>query len=723
MQLTLDYDDAAGIVSASSGDGFPSPFAQGLQYGMENGETDTDNLMASLQELKANRQRREYKQVHSQYAKRGRYIHVHTYASKQALNECGIHTRVGNVYSYNSTQCICMVLIHKAHIHTHTIPCQYITYNYQICSSDMRTSNNQQPKYYMFSCVGLFNLCRRHVMRSFKKYSTPEERVQAAVNEAVDDVFKRARRGARNIVTIQWKPRLPGFSDLVRKIKGVKNKIFRKLNPLSGWARGLNFNRIKRSIGSIGRNIVNKVKRGAGGVVRSITGGISRSARGIIGRVSSGIRSAANGIISKVRGVGGTIARKLGSTLGGAARQIGSKIKNSFMSIGRKIFSKVKRIGGGIINGVKGFGSSILRHVKSVGQRAARSVRSVGTMIVRQVKSAGSKVFAHIRQFGSSIWKGVKSFGAKIWGGIKRAGMKLVNSAKKAWGSASGVGRRILSTMKRFGSKMWNNIKGITKKAWGSVKKAGQAVWKTIKKAGKFLHKFAKSPLGQMILRVAMQAGLTYLGVPPMVSGPLVGTALGIINGQKPKEALMNNIMTALPGGPEGPLAGILKQVVGGGQAPPAYGGEGEQGGPPPNYGANYGGQAGQGGPPGSQGGSPNNQGQGGSPNTNQGQGAPPNYNQGAGSPPSQGGAYPSNAGQGSYGGGGATGAGPPGAAGGGNYAYSNPGGAGAPGQAGKPAYNGYGGGANQGGAYQYSQHQGNSAAGSSSPNYNYYQG
>ena len=124
MQLTLDYDDAAaGIVSASSGDGFPSPFAQGLQYGMENGGTDTDNLIALLQELKANRQRREYKQVHSQYAKRGRYIHVHTYASKQALNECGIHTRVGNVYSYNSTQCICMVLIHIAHIriYTHTL--------------------------------------------------------------------------------------------------------------------------------------------------------------------------------------------------------------------------------------------------------------------------------------------------------------------------------------------------------------------------------------------------------------------------------------------------------------------------------------------------------------------------------------------------------------------------------------------------------------------------
>ena len=233
-------------------------------------------------------------------------------------------------------------------------------------------------------------------MKGFKKYSTPEERVQAAVNEAVDDVFKRARRGGRNIVTIQWKPRLPGFGDLVRKIKNVKNKIFRKLNPLSGWARGFNFNRIKRSIGSIGRNIVNKVKRGAGGVVRSITGGISRSARGIIGRVSSGIRSAANGIISKVRGVGGTIARKLSSTLGGAARRIGSKIKNSFMSIGRKIFSKVKRIGGGIINGVKGFGSSILRHVKSIGQRAAKSVRSVGVNDCEASQISWFQRYSHI---------------------------------------------------------------------------------------------------------------------------------------------------------------------------------------------------------------------------------------------------------------------------------------------------------------------------------------
>lgn len=79
MQLTLDYDDAAGIVSASSSDGFRSPFAQGIQYGMESGETDTDNLMALLQELKANRQRREYKQVLSQYAKGGRYVCTYTY--------------------------------------------------------------------------------------------------------------------------------------------------------------------------------------------------------------------------------------------------------------------------------------------------------------------------------------------------------------------------------------------------------------------------------------------------------------------------------------------------------------------------------------------------------------------------------------------------------------------------------------------------------------------
>ena len=83
--LTLDYD-ADGIASASSSNGLGSPFEQGMEYGMEEGEADDDDLMLLLQELKANRQERVYLPPHSQYAKSKRYAHTqHVYKGMYEL--------------------------------------------------------------------------------------------------------------------------------------------------------------------------------------------------------------------------------------------------------------------------------------------------------------------------------------------------------------------------------------------------------------------------------------------------------------------------------------------------------------------------------------------------------------------------------------------------------------------------------------------------------------
>ena len=79
-----------------------------------------------------------------------------------------------------------------------------------------------------------------------------------------------------------------------------------------------------------------------------------------------------------------------------------------------------------------------------------------------------------------------------------------------------------------------------------AIKKAGKWVWKGIKKVGKVALKFAKSPIGQTFIT----GGLTKLGIPPSVSGPLVGAATSLAD--------------VFPGGNRGPPSGY-------GQQPPNF--------------------------------------------------------------------------------------------------------------------------------------------------------
>ena len=147
----------------------------------------------------------------------------------------------------------------------------------------------------------------------------------------------------------------------------------------------------------------------------------------------------------------------------------------------------------------------------------------------RAFKCVGRKIWRGIKRAGKKIWKGAKRLGQKVWRGLRKLG-------KKAW---RGV--------KKVGKKIWRGVKKVAKKAWKGIKKAGKWVWTGIKKVGKVALKFAKSPIG----RTLITGGLTKLGIPPRVSGPLVGAATGLAD--------------IFRGGNRGPPSGY-------GQQPPNFG-------------------------------------------------------------------------------------------------------------------------------------------------------
>ena len=165
--------------------------------------------------------------------------------------------------------------------------------------------------------------------------------------------------------------------------------------------------------------------------------------------------------------------------------------------------------------------------------------------IGRAFKRVGRKIWRGIKKAGKKIWKGAKRLGRKVWKGLKKLG-------KKAWRGVKTVGRKVWRGVKKVGKKIWRGVKKVAKKAWKGIKKAGKWAWKGIKKVGKVALNFAKSPIGQTLIK----GGLTALGVPPMVSGPLVGAVTG----------LADNLL----GGSQGP--------------PPGYGQQPFNFGPPSGY-------------------------------------------------------------------------------------------------------------------------------------------
>ena len=179
--------------------------------------------------------------------------------------------------------------------------------------------------------------------------------------------------------------------------------------------------------------------------------------------------------------------------------------------------------------------------------------------IGRAFKRVGKKIWRGIKKAGKKIWKGAKRLGRKVWKGLKKIG-------KKVWRGAKKFGKKIWRGVKKVAKKAWKGIKKTGKRAWKGIKKAGKWAWKGIKKVGKVALNFAKSPIGQTLIK----SGLTALGVPPMVSGPLVGTVTG----------LADNLL----GGSEGPAPdyGQPSPNVG---PPSGYGQPSPNVGPPSGYG------------------------------------------------------------------------------------------------------------------------------------------
>ena len=173
--------------------------------------------------------------------------------------------------------------------------------------------------------------------------------------------------------------------------------------------------------------------------------------------------------------------------------------------------------------------------------------------------------------FFKKIGRAFKRVGRKIWRGIKRVGKKIWRSAKrvgrKVWRGLKRFGRKVWRGVKKVGKKVWRGVKRVAKKAWKGIKKAGKWAWKGIKKVGKVALKFAKSPIGQTLIK----GGLTALGVPPMVSGPLLGTVTGLADnllggslGQPPNYSQQSNNY--------GPPSGYYQQPSGYGQQLSGYG-------------------------------------------------------------------------------------------------------------------------------------------------------
>lgn len=87
----LGNDDSLGRhAAAASGGGLDSTLEQGMMHGREEDDADPgyDDLMALMQELKANRPKRVHHYTHSQYAKGRRYACMYTHCMCAHTYEC-----------------------------------------------------------------------------------------------------------------------------------------------------------------------------------------------------------------------------------------------------------------------------------------------------------------------------------------------------------------------------------------------------------------------------------------------------------------------------------------------------------------------------------------------------------------------------------------------------------------------------------------------------------
>ena len=343
----------------------------------------------------------------------------------------------------------------------------------------------------------------------------------------------------------------------INKLKGIQGTIVGKLNPLKHLKL--------RGLGNIANGIVRKALSAVGRVGNKLRDGISRGVggqiRGIAAKIGRGVSGATRGIFRNLGSISGRIAngfkrnilkyaKVLNDNVFKRVHNLMQGILRRVKDIGRKVAQKARQINGGVMSGIRGIGDKIWQ-----------SLRNVQNRVGARMKATVHKVTSAMKTFGATMWKKLKGFTGHMWKGIKRASTKALEVFKKMHGAAKGVGTKVLNAAKKFGKMIWSKLKGFAKKLWSGMKKAGAGVLKVVLGSGKFLIKFAKSPLGQQILRSGLQGALNALGVPPEASGPILNGAMSVMNGQP-----MGNGGAAYEGG-QGEGYGSMQPQYGGAPA------------------------------------------------------------------------------------------------------------------------------------------------------------
>lgn len=343
----------------------------------------------------------------------------------------------------------------------------------------------------------------------------------------------------------------------INKLKGIQGTIVGKLNPLKHLKL--------RGLGNIANSVVRKALSAVGRVGNKLRDGITRGVggqiRGIAAKIGRGVSGATRGIFRNLGSISGRIANGFKQNILKYAKVLNDNVFKRVHNLMQGILRRVKDIGKKVAEKARQINGGLLSGIKGIGDKVWQSLRNVQNHVGARMKATVHKVTSAMKTFGATMWKKLKGFTGNMWKGIKRASTKALEVFKKMHGAAKGVGTKVFNAAKKFGKMIWSKLKGFAKKLWSGMKKAGAGVLKVILGSGKFLIKFAKSPLGQQILRSGLQGALNALGVPPEASGPILNGAMSMMNGQP-----MDNGGAAYEGG-QGEGYGSMQPQYGGAPA------------------------------------------------------------------------------------------------------------------------------------------------------------
>jgi DNA-binding ferritin-like protein (Dps family) len=213
------------------------------------------------------------------------------------------------------------------------------------------------------------------------------------------------------------------------------------------------------------------------------------------------------------------------------------------------------------ISSSKGVSSDVLTAISKLQKGQGHGAVKIQWGFFRKVGRFFKKTWRKVKRVAKKVGRGVKKFAKKAWKGVKKVWKKVKHVAKKVGKGIKKVGKKAFKFVKKIAKKAWKGIKKFGKAAFKVVKRIGKAFWKGLKKIGKYVWKFAKSPIGQFLIKSALQ----FFGVPPMVSGPI----LTLITGGSPMDILSSMIPGGkfLKGGGKllklAKKGGVFKKVVG----------------------------------------------------------------------------------------------------------------------------------------------------------------